>query len=369
MSEFETRLIHAASSRSDNPTETLEQTLASLEGGAQARAVTDGREALALAVLHVAEPGSHIVVAPSLFAGHREVFTELLPRFGVEADTVADPDDAESWRAELKPTTAALLSESIADPRGDVLAFDEVAELARQHDAAFIVDNTLATPYLVRPIERGADLVVHTSADLLSGRARTAAGIIIDAGTVEPALREPLPRQLGPALPGVIAEEISAGLHTLAARMTRQTAAAQQVAEFLHAHPGVHHAYYSGLVTSPCAERADSYLPAGAGAVVSFEVSAGRDPVNQAVAARETVAALRLFRRSSGVGGPQALAISPLATTHRDLSEEQRRAAGVRPALVRLWIGLEHPADLIADLDTALQRAAHSAETPAAALA
>lgn len=373
MTEFETRLLQAADD-ADTPTEALEQTLAALESGQQARAVADGDDALALAVLHVAEPGASIVVTPSLYARRRAVFTETLPQYGVRTEVVQDPDDAVSWAAHIGRSTAALLGETIADPRGDVFAFHEIAELARQSDAALIVDNTLATPYLARPVEQGADLVVHTSFDLLAGRGGQAGGIIVDAGTVEPAPREQLtraphgyPQQV--RLPDVVAEEVTRGLESLAARIRQQAGTAQRVAEHLHAHPGVHRAYYSGLPSSPCAERARDYLRAGAGIVVSFEVAADRRPQAQLAAARSAVRALNVFARRSSTGGIRALADHPAAATHAALSEDERQAAGIRPGLVRLTVGLEHADDLIADLDAAL--AAHadqpSETVPAAA--
>ncbi|GAB3841638.1 PLP-dependent transferase [Nesterenkonia populi] len=373
MTEFETRLLQAAD-HADTPTAALEQALAALESGQQARAVADGPDALALAVLHVAEPGASIVVTPSLYARHRAVFAEALPQYGVQAEVVQDPDDAASWAAHLGPDTAALLAETIADPRGDVLAFNEVAELARQADAALIIDNTLASPYLARPVEQGADLVVHTSLDLLAGRGGQAGGVIVDAGTVEPAPREQLtraphgyPQQI--RLPDVVAAEVTRGLESLAARIRQQTSTAQRVAEHLQAHPGVHRTYYSGLEASPCAERARDYLPAGAGAVVSFEVSAGRRVEEQLAAANGLTRALRVFARRSSTGGIRALAGRPAVTTHSRLSEEQRQAAGIRPGMVRLFIGLEHADDLIADLDAALEAHAGLSATPAGALA
>ncbi|WP_146341056.1 PLP-dependent transferase [Nesterenkonia sp. NBAIMH1] len=362
MTEFETRLLQAAAD-TDAPTPALEQTLASLESGHQARAVAHGPDALALAVLHVAEPGTSVLVTPSMFAGNRETFVALLPRYGVDAEVVEDPDDAASWAAHLSPSTAALLGETIADPRGDVFAFAEISELARQADAALIIDNTLATPFLARPVEQGADLVVHTSLDLLAGRGGQAGGVIVDAGTVEPAAREQLTR--APAgypqqvrLPDVVAEQVIRGLESLAARVRQQNETAQRIAEHLQGRPGVHRAYYAGLETSPCAERARDYLPAGVGAALAFEVRAGRSAQAQHEAAQELVRALRVFSRRGSTGGIRALADHPAGSTHARLADHERDAAGIRPGMVRLFVGLEHADDLIADLDASLEACA-----------
>lgn len=328
----------------------LETTIAALEGGARAQALSRGEDALLLAVLHVAEPGAHVVVAPSLFGAHTRLFTQWLPEFQVSVDVVEDPDDAESWRAQLGESTVALIAESIADPRGDVLDFEEIAAVAHEHDAALIIDSTAATPALLRPLDLGADLVVHTSVHLLAGVPEEA-GLLIDAGTVEPAARET--HEVGQPLVEDTAAQILAGLQHLAVRLTRQTENAARLAARLSGHQGgasrgVHRTYYSGLASSPCYERAGIYLRRGSGPLVSFEVRAQREPAAQSAAALAVVDLLSRFAHAGH------RVTHPASSTHAHMGEDQQREAGVRPGLVRVVVGDEPVEEFLAALDQAL---------------
>ncbi|WP_120003737.1 O-acetylhomoserine aminocarboxypropyltransferase/cysteine synthase family protein [Nesterenkonia muleiensis] len=385
-------------SRIGNPTvEAVENKIAALEGGVGALAVGSGQAATSLALLNIAEAGGHIVASPSLYGGTQNLFKHTLPKFGVEVSFVEDPDDPESWRAEIKENTVAFFAETVANPRTDVLDIDTVAGIAHEFGAPLIVDNTLPTPYLLRPIEFGADVVVHSATKFLGGHGTAIAGVIVDSGTFDygayperfPGFSQPdesyhglvfgrdlgpegifgvnlsyilkarvqLLRDLGPALSPHNAFEINLGLETLSLRVQRHVANAQAVAEYLEAHDAVRRVFYSGLVSSPCYERGQKYLPQGIGAVLSFEVY-GSTAEAQAEAGRQLVDALELHSLVANVGDVRSLVIHPASTTHRQLSPEDQRAAGVKPGLVRLSVGLEHIDDILADLEQGLSRIA-----------
>lgn len=380
-------------SRLTNPTvEAVENKIASLEGGVGALAVGSGQAATTLALLNVAHAGRHIVASPSLYGGTQNLFKHTLPKFGIEVSFVADPDDPEAWRAEIKDNTVAFFAETVANPRGDVLDIEAVASIAHEFGAPLIVDNTLPTPYLLRPIEFGADVVVHSATKFIGGHGTAIAGVIVDSGNFDygsypdrfPGFSQPdesynglvfgrdlgpgglfganlsyilkarvqLLRDLGPALSPHNAFEINLGLETLSLRLERHVENAEKVAEFLEAHSAVRRVFYSGLPSSPCYERGKKYLPKGVGAVLSFEVHGGAE------AGQALVDALELHSLVANVGDVRSLAIHPASTTHRQLSEADQRAAGVKPGLVRLSVGLEHIDDILADLDQALAKIA-----------
>lgn len=382
-------------SRIGNPTvEAVENKIAALEGGVGALAVGSGQAATSLALLNIAEAGSHIVASPTLYGGTQNLFKHTLPKFGVEVSFVEDPDDLESWRAEIKGNTVAFFAETVANPRGDVLDLEGVAGLAHEFGAPLIVDNTLPTPYLLRPIEYGADVVVHSATKFLGGHGTAIAGVIVDSGNFDysryperfPGFNQPdesyhglvfgrdlgpegifgvnlsyilkarvqLLRDLGPSLSPHNAFEINLGLETLSLRVERHVQNAQAVAEFLQQHPAVRRVYYSGLPSSPCYERAQKYLPKGVGAVLAFEIDAAGDHSAQARAGQQVVDALVLHSLVANVGDVRSLAIHPATTTHRQLGEAEQRAAGIKPGLVRLSVGLEHIDDILADLQQAL---------------
>ncbi|GAA4921399.1 O-acetylhomoserine aminocarboxypropyltransferase/cysteine synthase family protein [Nesterenkonia rhizosphaerae] len=381
--------------RIGNPTvEAVENKIAALEGGVGALAVGSGQAATSLALLNIAEAGSHIVASPTLYGGTQNLFKHTLPKFGVEVSFVEDPDDLESWRAEIKGNTVAFFAETVANPRGDVLDLEGVAGLAHEFGAPLIVDNTLPTPYLLRPIEYGADVVVHSATKFLGGHGTAIAGVIVDSGNFDysryperfPGFNQPdesyhglvfgrdlgpegifgvnlsyilkarvqLLRDLGPSLSPHNAFEINLGLETLSLRVERHVQNAQAVAEFLQQHPAVRRVYYSGLPSSPCYERAQKYLPKGVGAVLAFEIDAAGDHSAQARAGQQVVDALVLHSLVANVGDVRSLAIHPATTTHRQLGEAEQRAAGIKPGLVRLSVGLEHIDDILADLQQAL---------------
>ncbi|NDK32094.1 O-acetylhomoserine aminocarboxypropyltransferase/cysteine synthase family protein [Nesterenkonia haasae] len=380
-------------SRLTNPTvEAVENKIASLEGGVGALAVGSGQAATTLALLNIAHSGRHIVASPSLYGGTQNLFKHTLPKFGIEVSFVADPDDPEAWRAEIKDNTVAFFAETVANPRGDVLDIEAVAGIAHEFGAPLIVDNTLPTPYLLRPIEFGADVVVHSATKFIGGHGTAIAGVIVDSGNFDygsyperfPGFSQPdesynglvfgrdlgpgglfganlsyilkarvqLLRDLGPALSPHNAFEINLGLETLSLRLERHVENAEKVAEFLEAHSAVRRVFYSGLPSSPCYERGKKYLPKGVGAVLSFEVHGGAE------AGQALVDALELHSLVANVGDVRSLAIHPASTTHRQLSEADQRAAGVKPGLVRLSVGLEHIDDILADLDQALAKLA-----------
>lgn len=381
--------------RIGNPTvEAVENKVAALEGGVGALAVGSGQAATSLALLNIAEAGSHIVASPTLYGGTQNLFKHTLPKFGVEVSFVEDPDDLESWRAEIKGNTVAFFAETVANPRGDVLDLEGVAGLAHEFGAPLVVDNTLPTPYLLRPIEYGADVVVHSATKFLGGHGTAIAGVIVDSGNFDysryperfPGFNQPdesyhglvfgrdlgpegifgvnlsyilkarvqLLRDLGPSLSPHNAFEINLGLETLSLRVERHVQNAQAVAEFLQQHPAVRRVYYSGLPSSPCYERAQKYLPKGVGAVLAFEINAAGDHSAQARAGQQVVDALVLHSLVANVGDVRSLAIHPATTTHRQLGEAEQRAAGIKPGLVRLSVGLEHIDDILADLQQAL---------------
>ncbi|MDO5492396.1 MAG: PLP-dependent transferase [Nesterenkonia sp.] len=379
-------------SRLTNPTvEAVENKIAALEGGVGALAVGSGQAATSLALLNIAESGAHIVASPQLYGGTQNLFKHTLPKFGVRVSFVEDPDDVASWRAAAQEDTVALFGEIVANPRGDVLDVEAVSGVAQELGVPLIVDSTLTTPYLIRPIDHGADVVVHSATKFLGGHGTAIAGVIVDAGRFDytryperfPGFSQPdesyhglvygrdlgadgafgvnlsyilkarvqLLRDFGPALSPHNAFEINLGLETLSLRMERHVANAQRVAAHLQSHPAVRRVDYAGLDSSPSAERARRYLPRGAGSVLAFEVHGGAE------AGRALVDALELHSLVANVGDVRSLAIHPASTTHSQLSEEDQRAAGVSPGMVRLSVGLEHIDDILADLDQALAAA------------
>lgn len=366
--------------RITNPTQAVvEDRIAALEGGAAGLLLSSGQSATTLAILNVAGAGDSIVVSPSLYGGTFNLFRHTLPRLGIEARFVEDPDDLDSWRAAIAPNTTAIYAETIPNPRQDILRVREVADVAHEAGIPLIVDNTVATPYLLRPIEHGADVVVHSATKFLGGHGTTIAGVIVDAGTFDysadperfPGFNEPdesyhglvysqlapdlppyaikarvqLLRDLGPAIAPHSAFLIAQGLETLPLRVERHVENAQRVAEYLAAHPQVESVAYAGLEGSPYHDRAQQYLPRGAGSVLGFVVPGGAET------GRRFVDALELHSLVANIGDVRSLVIHPATTTHAQLTAAEQRAAGVEPGFVRLSVGLEHIDDILADLD------------------
>ncbi|KUO10086.1 bifunctional o-acetylhomoserine/o-acetylserine sulfhydrylase [Streptomyces sp. DSM 15324] len=371
--------------RIHNPTQdVLEQRIAALEGGVAAVALASGQAAETLAILTVASAGDHIVSSTSLYGGTYNLLRHTLPRFGIEVSFVDDPDDAEAWRAAIRPNTKALFAESLGNPRGNVLDIRAVADVAHAAGVPLIVDNTVPTPYLVRPIEHGADVVVHSATKFLGGHGTTIAGVVVDAGTFDfgahperfPDFSEPDPsyhglrywpalgpgayaiklrvqllRDLGPALSPHSAFLLLQGVETLSLRIERHSANALALAEWLEQRDEVAAVHYAGLESSPWYDAGRRYLPQGAGAIVSFEL---RDGIE---AGKRFVDAVELFSHLANIGDVRSLIIHPASTTHSQLDEEQLAATGTSPGLVRLSVGIENLADLKADLEAGFRAA------------
>jgi O-acetylhomoserine (thiol)-lyase len=378
-----------------NPTQAaVEDRLASLEGGVGALLVSSGQAAETLAILNVAEAGDHIVSSPSLYGGTYNLFHYTLPKFGIEVSFVENPDDIESWRAAVKPNTKAFYGESIANPKNDVLDIRAVADVAHEVGVPLIVDNTVATPYLIRPIEWGADVVVHSATKYIGGHGTAIAGAIIDSGNFDyaqypdrfPNYNQPDPsyhglvyardlgvgsafganlsfilkarvqllRDLGTAIAPFNAWLLSQGLETLSLRMERHVSNARKVAEFLEGRDEVLKVNYASLPSSPWHALAQKYAPAGSGAVLSFEIEGGLE------AATRFVEALELHSHVANIGDVRSLVIHPASTTHSQLTPEEQLTAGVTPGLVRLAVGIEGIDDILADLDAGFRAAKES---------
>ncbi|MEV0984099.1 bifunctional o-acetylhomoserine/o-acetylserine sulfhydrylase [Brevibacterium sp. NPDC049920] len=372
--------------RIGNPTvAVVEDRIADLEGGVQGLLLASGQSAEFLALINVAEAGDHIVASPSLYGGTYNLLDVTLRKLGIETTFVADPDDLEGWRAAVRPNTKAFFGEVVSNPRSDVLDIAGVAEVAHAAGVPLIVDNTLATPYLVRPIEHGADIVVHSATKYLGGHGTAMGGIIVDAGTFDfsrdperfPGFNTPdasyngivyardlgpdspfganvsfgikarvqLLRDLGPALSPFNAFLLAQGLETLSLRIERHVANADRVAAWLEDHAQVERVVFAGLPSSPWYERAQKYLPKGVGSVLSFDIAGGYD------AAVRFVDALELHSHVANIGDVRSLVIHPASTTHSQLDEAAQAAAGVSPGLVRLSVGIEGVEDIIADLE------------------
>jgi len=371
-----------------NPTQAaVEDRVASLEGGLGALLVASGQAAETIAILNVAEVGDHIVSSPSLYGGTYNLFHYTLPKMGIEVSFVDDPDDLDQWRAAARPNTKAFFGESISNPKNDILDIEGVARVAHEVGVPLIVDNTVATPYLIRPLEWGADIVIHSATKYLGGHGTAIAGVIVDGGTFDfgadperfPNFNQPDPsyhgltyaptlgvngvlganlayilkarvqllRDLGAAAAPFNAFLIAQGIETLSLRVERHVENAQKVAVFLEAHPQVEKVNYAGLPSSPWFERGQKLAPNGTGAVLSFEIAGGLD------AGRKFVESLILHSHVANIGDVRSLVIHPASTTHSQLSPEEQVTAGVTPGLVRLSVGIENISDIITDLEQA----------------
>ena len=364
-----------------NPTQdTVEQRIAALEGGVAALLLASGQAAETFAILNLANAGDHIVSSPRLYGGTYNLLHYTLPKLGIETTFVADPDDPESWQAAVRPNTKAFFAETISNPQIDVLDIPAVSKVAHDNGVPLIVDNTIATPYLIQPIAHGADIVVHSATKYLGGHGTAIAGVIVDGGTFDwrveksgqakfPGFTTPDPsyhgvvfadlgapayalkarvqllRDLGSAASPFNAFLIAQGLETLSLRIERHVSNAQKVAEFLAGHEDVVSVNYAGLPTSPWYERAKKLAPKGAGGVLAFELAGGVE------AGKAFVNALTLHSHVANIGDVRSLVIHPASTTHQQLSAEEQLATGVTPGLVRLAVGLEGIDDILADLE------------------
>ena len=370
-----------------NPTQNVfEERMASLEGGVAALAVASGQAAETIALLNLAENGGHIVASASLYGGTYNLFHYTLPKLGIETTFVDDPDDLAAWAAAVRPNTKAFYAETLGNPKGDVLDFEGVAKVAHDHLIPLVVDNTLATPYLTRPLEHGADIVVHSATKFIGGHGTSIGGVIVDGGTFDyensgrfPSFTEPDPsyhglvfgqlppalfparfvlkarlqylRDLGPAVAPLNSFLFLQGLETLSLRMERHVANATAVANWLEAREDVSWVKYCGLASSPWHERQQRYLPNGGGAIIAFGIAGGVE------AGRRFIEGLDLFSHLANVGDVRSLAIHPASTTHSQLTVAEQVSTGVTPDLVRLSIGIESIDDILADLDSAFRAA------------
>ncbi|MBU6280383.1 MAG: bifunctional o-acetylhomoserine/o-acetylserine sulfhydrylase [Actinomycetales bacterium] len=375
-----------------NPTQAVvEDRIAALEGGVGGLLVSSGQAAETLAILNIAEAGDHVVSSPSLYGGTYNLFHYTLPKLGVQVSFVENPDDPESWRAAVQPNTKVFFGESISNPKNDLLDIEAVAKVAHEVGVPLIVDNTVATPYLIRPLEWGADIVVHSATKYLGGHGTAIAGAIIDAGSFDYAkypdrfpnyntpdpsyhglvyardlgvngvfgvnlafilkARVQLLRDLGPAVAPFNAFLIAQGVETLSLRMERHVDNAKAVATWLSGRDEVLSVNYAGLPTSPWHSLAQKYAPRGPGAVLAFEIAGGVE------AGKAFVEALELHSHVANIGDVRSLVIHPASTTHSQLTPEEQLSAGVTPGLVRLAVGIEALPDILADLEAGFRAA------------
>lgn len=388
-------------SRLGNPTvAVLEQRIAALEGGRAALATASGMAAEMVALLTLCRQGDHIVAADTLYGGTVSLLGVTFARFGIEVSFVP-PDDPAHFRAALRPNTRAVFVETIANPRLNVIDIAAIAEVAHAHGVPLIVDNTLASPYLCRPIEHGADIVVHSVTKYLGGHGTTLGGAIVEAGTfpwdngkfpemVEPSkgyhgvrffetfgdfgftmrCRMETSRTMGPALAPLSAFLLLQGIETLPVRMDRHVQNALRVAEHLAADPRVAWVNYPGLPDSPYHALAKRYLPKGAGGILSFGVkgrrdqppgpSQGADAAPARAAGERFIDAATFMSHLANVGDARTLIIHPASTTHRQLSPEEQAKAGVPADMIRLSVGIESIDDILWDIEQALGAAVPS---------
>jgi O-acetylhomoserine (thiol)-lyase len=350
--------------------------------------LSSGQAAETFAILNLAAAGDHIVSSPRLYGGTYNLFHYSLPKLGIEVSFVEDPDDLDSWQAAVRPNTKAFFAETISNPQIDVLDTPGVAGVAHANGVPLIVDNTIATPYLIQPFTQGADIVVHSATKYLGGHGSAIAGVIVDGGTFDwtsgrfPGFTTPDPsyhgvvyaelgppafalkarvqllRDLGSAASPFNAFLVAQGLETLSLRIERHVANAQRVAEFLAGHEGVVSVNYAGLPSSPWHARAKKLAPKGTGAVLAFELAGGVE------AGKAFVNALKLHSHVANIGDVRSLVIHPASTTHAQLSPAEQLATGVSPGLVRLAVGIEGIDDILADLELGFAAARKSGSDP-----
>lgn len=364
-----------------NPTtDVFEKRVAALEGGAAALATASGQAAITYAILNIAGAGDEIVSATSLYGGTYNLFSTTLAKLGITVRFV-DSSDPENFRKAITDKTKALYAEAIGNPKGDVLDIEAVADIAHEHGIPLIVDNTFPSPFLLRPLEHGADIVVHSATKFIGGHGTSIGGIIVDGGKFDwaatdkfPGLTEPdssyhglvytdavgpiayiikarvqLMRDMGATISPFNAFLLLQGLETLHLRMERHSENALKVAQFLEAHEGVQSVSYSGLSSHSSYELAQKYLPKGQGAILTFEIKGGIE------AGRQVINHVKLFSHLANVGDSKSLIIHPASTTHQQLNEAEQITAGVTPGLIRLSIGTESIDDILYDLDQAIR--------------
>ena len=363
-----------------NPTtDVFEKRMAALEGGVGALATASGSAAITTAILNIAGAGDEIVAASTLYGGTYNLFSLTLPRLGVRTAFV-NPDHPEEFEAAITPKTKAVYIESLGNPSINIVDFEAVAAIAHRHGIPLIVDNTFGTPYLIRPLEHGADIVVHSATKFIGGHGTSIGGVIVDGGSFDwaasgrfPGLVEPDPsyhnlsyakdigaaafitkartqilRDMGACLSPIHSFVFLQGLETLSLRVERHVSNAQKLAEYLHRHPKVEAVRYPSLPDSPYRDLAQKYFPRGAGSIFTVDIKGG------AGNARKFIDGLELFSNLANVADAKSLAIHPASTTHAQLSPEEQLSAGVSPSQVRLSVGLENIDDLLEDVEQAL---------------
>ncbi|TDM17014.1 O-acetylhomoserine aminocarboxypropyltransferase/cysteine synthase [Macrococcoides canis] len=366
-------------SRLTNPTNAvLEERVAKLEGGVAAVAVSSGMAAITYAILALASSGDHIVSSASLYGGTHTLFSHTLPKYGIKVDIV-DSSNIDNIKNAIKDNTKALFIETIGNPEGNIEDFEQLSAVAKSADIPLIVDNTFASPYLFRPLEHGAHIVVHSATKFIGGHGNSIGGIIVDGGTFNwnngkfeglsapdasyhdlifteafqeaayaAKIRTTLLRDTGASLSPFNAFLLIQGLETLSLRVERHVENAQKVAEYLESHPKVEWVNYAGLPSSKYFNSKQKYLPKGAGSIFTFGVTGGYE------AGKKFIESLELFSLLANVGDAKSLVIHPASTTHAQLTEIEQLEAGVRPETIRLSIGIEHIDDIIADLEKGL---------------
>src|SRR3954468_17013968 len=370
-----------------NPTQdAFEQRMASLEGGVGALGVASGQAAQTIALLNLAENGGHIVSSASLYGGTYNQLHYTFPKLGVEVSFIDDPDDLAAWKAAIRPPTKEFYGESIGNPKGDILDFGGISEIAHAAGIPFVVDNTLASPYLCQPLSHGVDIVVHSATKFIGGHGTSIGGIIVDGGTFDyegsgrfPNFTEPEPsyhglafselpeplwparyilkarltyqRDLGAAISPFNAFLMLQGLETLSLRMQRHSQNALAVAQWLEARDEVEWVAYPGLTSSKWHARTQQYLPRGQGAILAFGIKGGLE------AGTKFIDSLELFSHLANVGDVRSLAIHPASTTHQQLTPAEQATAGVTGDLIRLSVGIESLDDITADLEAGFRAA------------
>jgi O-acetylhomoserine (thiol)-lyase len=378
-----------------NPTQAaVEDRIASLEGGVGALLTSSGQAAESIALLNIVETGGHVVSSARLYGGTYNLFHYTFPKFGISVSFVNDPDNLDEWRAAVRPNTKAFFAETISNPQIDVLDIEGVAAVAHEAGVPLVVDNTIATPYLIRPIEFGADVIVHSATKYLGGHGTVIAGAIVDAGSFDyagdpekfPNYNQPddsyhglvyardlgvgsafganlsfilkarvqLLRDIGASVSPFNAFLLAQGIETLSLRIERHVQNALAVAIWLEGRDEVLSVNYAGLPSSPWYERGQKYAPKGVGGVLAFEIAGGVD------AGRRFVEALELHSHVANIGDVRSLVIHPASTTHSQLTVEEQLTTGVTPGLVRLAVGIENIDDILADLETGFRAAKQS---------
>lgn len=379
--------------RINNPTQdAVEKRIAALEGGVASLLVASGMAATTIAVMNIAQAGDHIVSSSNVYGGTFNLFNYTLPKYGIEVTFVNDTGNMDAWRAAVKPNTKAFFGEGISNPLGAVLDIEAISKVAHEVGVPWIVDNTIATPYITRPFEHGADIVVHAATKFMSGHGNAMVGAIVDSGNFDfaknpekfPGFNLPdasynnliyaktlgvngdfganlafifkarlqLLRDFGSSVSPFNAWLLAQGLETLSLRMDRHLQNSQALAEWLEKQPEVEHVSYAGLPSSPWYSTAKKYAPKGAGAVFAFELKGG------ALAGRKFVEGLKLFSHVANIGDVRSLVIHPASTTHSQLNPEEQIKAGITPGMVRLSIGLESIEDIKNDIKLGFAAAA-----------